>query len=272
MTSEQRKLSSPNEHAGASISPLGWWRDFNLAIGLLTRLPSRTVSETRNLGGAAAFFPLAGIFVGAVMVLPIAVGSRLHVPAEVLALLAVLASIWFTRGLHEDGLADTADGLGGGHTIEQKLLIMRDSRVGTFGALALVASLGTRWVVLAALISVDVTGAALAVVVGASVSRLSPAILMRLLPPARRDGLSFAAGRPALAGILVAFVTVAAVLYLSLEALSIAAALVGLFAALGFIGALAWRHLRGQTGDVLGAAQQVSEAAILLAVLVSWTA
>ena len=272
MTSEQRKFSSPNEHAGAPMSPLVWWRDFNLALGLLTRVPSRAGPERRSLSGAAGFFPLAGVFVGGFMALPIAIGSQLHLPAEVLALLAVLASVWFTRGLHEDGLADTADGLGGGRSIEQKLSIMRDSRVGTFGVLALVASIGTRWVVLAALISLNVTDAVLAVIAAASVSRLSPIILMRLLSPARHDGLSFAAGRPAITSIFVALGIGAVVLYLSLDAVSAAAALAGLVGAVGLTGALAWRHLRGQTGDVLGAAQQVSEAAILLAVLVSWTA
>lgn len=272
MTSEPPKFASPNGHAAVPTSPLAWWRNFNLAIGLLTRLPSRAGPETRNLGGAASFFPLAGVFVGGVMALPLVVGAQLNLPAPVIAALAVLAAVWFTRAMHEDGLADTADGFGGGNSIEQKLSIMRDSRVGTFGVLALIASLGLRWVVITGLISFDATAAVLAVVAAAGVSRVSPVLLMRLLPPARHDGLSFAAGRPSIASILVALATAAAVLALSLDALPIAAALVGLTAAVGFTGAVARAHIRGQTGDVLGAAQQVSEAAILLAVLVSWTA
>jgi len=272
MTSEQQKFSGSDKRTGAAASPPAPWRDFNLAMGLLTRLPSRTSAETANLGGAAGFFPLAGVIVGGAMAIPILIGAQLHLPAEVTAFAAVLAAVWFTRALHEDGLADTADGLGGGRTVEQKLLIMRDSRVGTFGALALIASVGLRWVVLAALISIDAAIAALAAVAAASLSRFSPVVLMRLLPPARSDGLSFAAGRPSAISILVALATVAVVFYKTLSVPLMIGALAGLAAATGFIGALAWRHLRGQTGDVLGAAQQVSEAAILLAILVRWTA
>ncbi|RZJ77952.1 MAG: adenosylcobinamide-GDP ribazoletransferase, partial [Brevundimonas sp.] len=165
-----------------------------------------------------------------------------------------------TGGLHEDGLSDTADGLFGGWTKARRLEIMKDSRVGSYGVLALVLVTLARWSALTAVLVYGGHWAAL--VATGALSRAPMVLVMSLLPNARGEGLSHATGRPG---------SVTAMIALSL-AVAIAVALTGwtavplAFAALGAAVALAASALRrigGQTGDVLGASQQLAEVACL---------
>lgn len=219
---------------------------------------------------ACRMLPVAGAVIGAVGALTLWVAHGLGLPAQLAAGLTLACLVYVTGAFHEDGLADCADGLGGGRTRERKLEIMKDSRIGTFGGAALVLSLGLRWAALAALVaSHGVVAAALGVVAVAAFSRvagLTPAIA---LEPARGDGAAQAAGKPIGAAAWIAFALACALAgalvapAFGLRAFALAL-VCGLLAA-GYMTLIARRHIGGQTGDVAGAAQQLSEIAFLLA-------
>ena len=241
--------------------------ELKLALVFCTRLPLLGAMPAAGapIGQAAWAFPLAGLVVGLVGAAVFWLAHRFGLPGWPAAALAVGATLAATGALHEDGLADTADGFGGGKTREQKLAIMRDSRIGTYGVCALVLSLVLRIAALASLPSAHaVVWALFAAHAGA---RAAVPALMLLLPPARADGLSFAAGRPpgnsVIAAVLIGFVVLVFCLHLrhAIAALILLAALVGTMAW------LATRQIGGQTGDVLGALEQVSEIAVLLVAL-----
>jgi adenosylcobinamide-GDP ribazoletransferase len=238
--------------------------DCKVALRFLTRMPVRHGAPWRDgaLAASVAAFPLVGALVGAAGALVFALASWLGLPPPLAALLAVAAQILLTGGLHEDGLADLADGFGGGRTRADKLRIMRDSRLGSFGALALILALLARIAALTALAAPALAGAAL--IGAAAVSRAGLAAVMASLPRARDDGLAAGAGRPhplraaAAAGI-------AALLAFAVLAPGMAAAgLVAASGALLIVALLARHQIGGYTGDVLGAAQQLAEIAFLL--------
>jgi adenosylcobinamide-GDP ribazoletransferase len=176
--------------------------------------------------------------------------------------LAVLATVVLTGALHEDGIADTADGLIGGHDRDQRLAIMRDSRHGTFGVVAIVLSVLLRAAALAEIGEAVYVG--LALIAAHAASRSALPVGMLALGPARADGLGATAGRPRTP---LAIVALAIGLLVTLAALgptrgAIAFGLAG--AAVFTMGMLAHRRIGGYTGDVLGAFQQLGEIAMLL--------
>lgn len=250
----------------------GWasWlvTDMKVSILFCTQLPL-THSDPVNSGDLARAswaFPVAGVLVGGVGALVYAVASGIQLPHTLGATLALGATLLVTRCLHEDGLADTADGFGGGRTCAGKLEIMRDSRLGTYGACALMMSLLLRWAALVAIASpVQVASSLIAAHVSA---RAALPAFMRFVPPARLDGLSAGAGQPTLRS------AAAAVLMGSLmmaTALGFPATIIGLGLATSaglFMAWLSMRQIGGQTGDVLGALEQIIEIAILLTALV----
>ncbi len=247
--------------------------DLFIALRFFSRLPVPATRREINAGAAGfshavAMVPLAGLVIGCLPAIVLAGTCGLGLPPALAAPLAVLSLVIVTGALHEDGLADCADGFGGGRTRARKLEIMRDSRIGTFGACALALSLYLRAVALGTIAARGV-GLGVAVILAAAVlSRLACLLPLIALPPARADGMGASAGRPeprtvgialalaiALAcGLLATFAAPARI------ALAIALASV---AALGLC-ALAWRQIGGQTGDVAGATQQVVEIAIYL--------
>jgi len=172
-----------------------------------------------------------------------------------------------TGAMHEDGLADSADGLWGGWEKDRRLEIMKDSRIGAYGVLALVLSLGLRWVALAA---VTEAGALWPVVIGtAALSRAAMVGVMHALPNARTDGLSRSVGRPPRAAALVASGIGGAVwLLLSASGGPLFAAIIAAAAC----GLIAKAKIGGQTGDTLGATQQITEIVVLLAVVAQLSA
>ncbi len=245
--------------------PLVSLHDLPAALGLLTRLPVPVDGDRAMARGAAAAwaYPLAGALIGALAGTVWASATGLGLPPPIAAGLAVAALVIATGALHEDGLADTADGLWGGWTRDRRLEIMRDSRVGSYGVVALVLSLGLR---AGALASLSPDMALPALIVGGAASRAAMVALWSVVPPARRDGLSVRTGQPgrATAGLALALGTGIAVLVLGpLGTIAGACSLGG--AAL--VGAVAWAKIGGQTGDILGAAQQLAEIAALLAVV-----
>jgi adenosylcobinamide-GDP ribazoletransferase len=218
-----------------------------------------------TLSRAAWAFPIAGIVVGLIAAAVYGLTHRAGVPAWPAAALSVAATLLVTGCLHEDGLADTADGFGGGATREQKLDIMRDSRIGTYGVCALVITLLLRVGVLASFFSsVTAAWALLAAHAGARATMMA---FMFLVPPARRDGLSSDAGQPP-----VESAAAAAILGFIFAAISIGftRAVVALILLAVVVAVMAWlsrMQIGGQTGDVLGAVEQISEIAILLVAL-----
>lgn len=240
--------------------------DLPVALALLTRLPLPALPDRvfARQARAAWAFPLVGagiaLMAGAVGWIALALG----LPEMVAALLVLGAQILVTGAMHEDGLADSADGLWGGFSAERRLAIMRDSHTGTYGVLALILSLGLRWGALAGLIAAcHLWGALLA---AAALSRAGLPALMAALPHARGDGLSHRVGRPGAA-------TAALALALGLGAALTGAGFAAMLAALSCavlvwgLAALARARIGGQTGDILGAAQQLGEIAVLLTLL-----
>jgi adenosylcobinamide-GDP ribazoletransferase len=240
-----------------------WVAEARQAVAFLTRLPLAVdgAGEPGALARAAWAFPLAGILVGVAGAIVMTLGDRLGLPILATALLAVAATVAATGALHEDGLADTADGLGGADAAHS-LAIMRDSRIGSFGVLALIFSVGLRAAALAALPDTHIAAGALIAAHGLS-RGLLPA-LMLALDPARSDGLAAFAGKPAppSTGIAAAIGLVVALLALGVGRGLVAVVLATL--AVVALASLARRRLGGYTGDVLGAAQQVGEIAMLL--------
>ncbi len=214
--------------------------------------------------------PLAGLVVGLVSAAVLCGAAALKLPSLVVVGLSLLATVLVTGGLHEDGLADCADGFGGGSTPARKLEIMRDSRLGSYGALAIGFSLLLRAGALSGLLDrVGVQGACAAAIGAAAASRGFGLLPLAALGPARRDGVSHAAGRMPRWAFLTscAWASVIATSMPVMAGMGLRAAVLAiLLSAASAAGTtlLAQRQIGGQTGDVAGAAQQVGEIAFLL--------
>jgi adenosylcobinamide-GDP ribazoletransferase len=241
----------------------GFLTGFALAVTFLTRLPMPKPScNAGRLADAAWAFPLVGAGIGAVAGFIFLLAQVLRLGDWLAALLAVLAGIALTGALHEDGLADTADGLIGGRDRADALAIMRDSRHGTFGVLAIVLSVLLRTAALVAI--ADAVHAGLALIAAHAASRGALPVAMRVMAPARADGLGVEAGRPsapaAIAAVTISVLIGLAALGPTRGAIALGAAGATMFAA----GMLAQRRIGGYTGDIIGAFQQVGEIVMLL--------
>ena len=185
---------------------------FQIAASFLTRFPMGHGGRHyhRPLAASVWIFAIVGALVGFCGALIFCAGTWIGFPVWLTALASVAGMYFFTGGLHEDGLADVADGFWGGSNKEQKLRIMRDSRVGSYGVTALTFSVFARTAVLASLPSASI--AAVAMIAAGALSRGAIGIPMVALPTARVDGLSVSAGKPgymhALSGLGVAFLIV----------------------------------------------------------------
>ncbi|WP_410218050.1 adenosylcobinamide-GDP ribazoletransferase [Paracoccus sp. (in: a-proteobacteria)] len=231
-------------------------RQLLLALVFLTRLPLGRWLPPRvlPLAQAAWAFPFAGATVGLIASLPL----WLLGPGLLSAALAVALAVWVTGALHEDALADFADAAGG-RDRNDRLRIMRDSTIGSYGTMALICVSVLRIAALATLSPVSLIAAA-------GAGRAAPVVLMRILPPARDDGLGHGSGRPSSRTVAVA--VAAAGLLLLLGAPSAGAAVGAVLLAGGITAAVSGRANRlvgGQTGDVLGASALLAETAVLVA-------
>jgi len=237
-----------------------------VAALFLTSLPVKAVDNVsmRDLAQAVYAFPLMGALVGFLGGLAFLAASLLGLPTMPAALLAIVAMVLATGALHEDGLADTADGLGAGDDRERALAIMRDSRIGSFGALALMLALLCRLMALAPMYDPFLV---LEVLVCAGMaSRAILPVVMLMQPSARATGLAAEAGRPepirvAIGAGIALLVCVALMQQQALIAVAASAAVSLLVA--HWLG----RRFGGCTGDTLGAVQQVAEIAFLFAVV-----
>jgi adenosylcobinamide-GDP ribazoletransferase len=252
----------------AWLSTEAWLRAVagDIKIGLLfsTRLP---LSQSTPIGGAdiaraSWALPVVGALIGLLGALVYWIAFRFHLPPLVGAGLAIAATLAATGCLHEDGLADTFDGFGGGSGRERKLEIMRDSRIGTYGACALAMSLLLR---VAALASLAAPGqVALGLIAAHAGARAMMPLFLALVPPARPDGLSADAGRPPRTSVAVAAALGFVLLLLSLGVAGSMVALLLLLIVLSVMRRLCLRQIGGQTGDAAGALEQIGEIAVLL--------
>ncbi len=237
--------------------------DLRLALALLARVPvPGGALNTARSAQAVWAYPVAGALIGAVAGGLGALALALGLPAGLAAGMALAGLCVLTGALHEDGLADTADGFWGGWDRARRLEIMRDSRIGTYGVLALAFSVLLRWAALSAL-----AGAGLlwpAMIAAAALSRAAMPPLMATLPHARDDGLSRQVGRPGRRAATTSVGLGALIALICLGPTGLAALALGALVAAG-CGAIALRKIGGQTGDVLGATQQLAEITVLLA-------
>jgi adenosylcobinamide-GDP ribazoletransferase len=241
--------------------------ELKASLAFCTRLPllGETPLSAGVLARASWAFPVAGLAVGLIGAIVFALAHKSGLPAWPASALAVAATLITTGGLHEDGLADTADGFGGGSTREQKLEIMRDSRTGAYGVCALVLALLLRVSLLASLPNAHLVVWAL--IASHAAARATMPALMFLLPPARSDGLSFDAGRPSAQSVAAAAAIGFIALVILLHPMRGLVALICLGIVVAVTAWLSSRQIGGQTGDVVGALEQVSEIAVLLVAL-----
>ncbi len=249
-------------------------RDVADALRFFTRLRLGEAAPNASLDidRIAWAAPIAGVVVGLIGALVLALTALLGLPLILRAGLTTAALVAVTGALHEDGLADVADGFGGGATRSRKLEIMRDSRVGAYGAIALTLALILRVGALAAALDGGFWRAALSLTLVAALSRAAALTPLALLPPARADGAGAAAGRLEPSALAAAWGTALIIaLVLGLVAVGVAHALLAVLTsgagALAMV-ALARRAIGGQTGDVAGAAQQCAEIAAWCGLLI----
>ncbi|HWJ73730.1 MAG TPA: adenosylcobinamide-GDP ribazoletransferase [Kaistia sp.] len=250
-------------------------RDIAVSLVFMTRIPASRLgldpAEATNLQRAVRVFPLAGALIGAIGALTLLLGNALGLPPLAAALLAISVLVIGTGALHEDGLADTADGFGGGRTLSARLAIMRDSRIGSYGALALILSILLKASLLAAFLPLTPLSGAFALIAAETIGRAAIVYHWAKQPAARPDGLAGSIGQPADDTLWMALVfalviglvagTAAAGPIAALVALAVAA-----LVTLGF-GQAANRLIGGHTGDTLGAVEQLAVLGTLLALI-----
>lgn len=272
-------------------------RLFFTALQFFTRVPvpAWVGFQPEWLQACARYFPLVGACVGMVGALVLATTS-LFWPPVVAVLLSMVATVWMTGGFHEDGWADTCDGLGGAVSRERALLIMKDSRLGTYGALGLALMLGLKAAALTSLLApvlVELNEAEsshvhqvllgwtlMALIWSHTISRLAPVLLIRVLPyagdvdQAKAKPLTTQASWGGVLGAMFCWVLVSLCMALWVDHTGWPVATLGLamgWATLAVVLGTWWvarwlrRRLGGYTGDTLGAAQQITELLSLLA-------
>ncbi|MEO0327517.1 MAG: adenosylcobinamide-GDP ribazoletransferase [Pseudomonadota bacterium] len=242
-----------------------------LTLSFFTRLalPKRlanSLEENPKLNEAVAFFPLIGLLIGISVAFIWHISSQFFQPA-IAAGLAIVSGALITGALHEDGLADCADGLGATPDRERALEIMRDSRIGTYGVIALIGSFGLRWTALA---SFDVYAGIAALIIAHCIARSSITLAMQYSNYARSQGLGSLANGEIPARMFMINLLLAGTIAL------LAGGLTGLVAAAFGFG-IAWCFLKfletrlgGYTGDGLGGMEQLAEITILIALAGFW--
>ncbi|KXV35308.1 cobalamin 5'-phosphate synthase [Gluconobacter thailandicus] len=250
------------------------WRiireDIACGAGLLTRLPLgwlRVSGQVWSLPRSVWCWPLVGAFIGVLAGIAFLILRALQVPAPVAAAWSVGVQVLLTGGLHEDGLADMADGCGGGPSPERRLDIMRDSRIGSYGALALGICLLIRVMALASLPIILVVPA---LALTGALSRAVLPLLPFTMKPARENGLARQlmglTRNQVLSGLFSAFCI--ALLCVSSH-IALLTCLLALCVAL-VLRAVSKRFLNGYTGDVLGATASITDCVVLTALVAAW--
>jgi len=234
-------------------------RLFRIALQFLTQLPAGAVDNWPRdwLARSAKYMPLVGALVGAIAGASIIVAA-IFLPQPLPTVVGLVIAIAVTGALHEDGLADTVDAFGGGRTCERRLEIMKDSRIGTYGTLALISVLALK---AAALIALDPVSAALVMIAGHAGARLAPVLTMWMLPHAGDSNAKVSQKTSEMTStevsIAVLFGIIPALILLPASAFAIATLIA--LAAAAIAALIGQRKIGGYTGDVLGAVEQVFE-------------
>ena len=243
------------------------------SVAFLSRVPvpqRHFIGHDGRLGRAVRAFPLAGLLVALPPAALASALSAIAAPPPVLAFAVLALATLITGALHEDGLADSADGIGGGRDRESALAIMKDSRVGSYGVVALILSFGLRATAIAALATaLPPSGLGMALLAVAAASRTAMVWHWSLLPPARRDGVAASVGEPErgatvfalTSGILMATLLILPHGTMIALVLALAAAVIAVLA----FNRMALRKIGGHTGDTIGATQQLAEMSVLFA-------
>ena len=237
------------------------WADVAVSVALLSRLPVRVdVSWAKARGAHQCWaYSVAGLILGTISAAAAWLGMAAQLPVLAIGFLIVATTAFVTGAMHYDGLADSLDGLWGGWTPAQRLEIMKDSHIGVYGVVGLVSFLGLQAALYGQLTNQDIWP-----VIGVmAMSRAVMVPVMAWLPNARASGLSAQVGRPTrstatlaiLIGVIVALITGAW------------PAVFGAALAAWAVGAIAKQKIGGQTGDILGATQQVAEVSALICVI-----
>ena len=242
---------------------------FCVALQFLTRLPPfmRNAYAPERMARAVRYYPLVGALIGGLSALLFVVGDFI-LPHAVAVIVMIAGGLLLTGGFHEDGLADTMDGVGGGVSRDEALAIMKDSRVGTYGALALIVAVALKIATLAAMTPAILC---VALVMAHGLSRLSSVIVIATSRYVRDDG----AAKPVAGGISLTGLTVAAATGLIVLCVGLffqpitvlGSAVAGLVIGHIFMRVFYERKLGGYTGDTLGAVQQASEIGFYLGLL-----
>jgi adenosylcobinamide-GDP ribazoletransferase len=255
------------------------WRYFLLALGFFTRIPVPSFADFQesDLNHSAKYFPLIGIIVGLVGAGIFALCAQ-FLPQNIAVLISMASTIYLTGAFHEDGLADSADGLGGGWDKERILTIMQDSRLGTYGAVALFLMLFAKFQLLNSLNSFLVP---FALVAGHALSRVAAVYVMATLSYTKPAGKA----KPLATAIdfkdlmfatvfgLLPFLLVVGLLLVNNHSLEISVKFVLMTLLSVLLSWLWWRQkihkwLGGYTGDTLGAMQQITELTFYLGVVI----
>ena len=237
--------------------------ELQLAFMLLTRLPAGTLtSQLPELAHARWAFPIVGCIVGGIIAASYIILSLLLLPSFAAAILAITAGLFSTGAIHEDGLADCADGFGGGQNREKKLAIMRDSAIGSYGTLSLIIIMGLRISLLSMLpAKLEIVTP---IIICAVISRYAMVGYLCLLPAARQDGLGNQASGNQTSGDNISALLLAGLIALPafvIGAFGLIYVIIAIVSVALIWGVIAKYHLGGQTGDVCGAGQIICETA-----------
>lgn len=235
--------------------------DIPVAFVLLTRLPLPPIPDAAfaRQAFAAWSFPIVGFALGGAAALLMYLAQAIGFPTAVAAGLSLAFLMAANGAMHEDGLADTADGLWGGQDADRRLEIMKDSRIGTFGMLSLIMVTGLRWAAIT-------TAGPLALTVATTTSRAAMVPVMALMPYARSDGLARHVGQPRGLHATTALGIAGLVALIAAGAAGLLASIVAAIP-VWMLARMAQKRIGGQTGDILGACQQLAEVTILLALI-----
>lgn len=240
--------------------------DIVCGVGLLTRMPVGWLARDGlpyDMTRCVWTWPVVGVVCGMAGAMVFVGLMRLGIPPLPCAVAGVAGQILLTGGLHEDGLADMADGFGGGATRARKLEIMRDSRIGSYGMMALALVLMAR---VGAIGGISPALALLLLPVTGALARTAMAVMLARLPPARTDGLASRMAHVPAGALLVCLLLAAVLSWWLLGAWRAAGAVVVTAMVAGTMIRLARRQIGGQTGDVLGAGACLAECALLMTV------
>ena len=255
------------------------WKYFLLALGFFTRIPVPSFIDFQesDLNYSAKYFPLIGIIVGLVGAGSFALSTQ-FLPQNIALLISMASTIYLTGAFHEDGLADSADGLGGGWQREQILTIMQDSRLGAYGAVALFLMLFAKFQVLNALNSYFVP---FTLIAGHALSRLSAVYIMASLSYTKSEGKAKPlATKISMLDLLVAnvfgllpYIVILGLLLMNNHSPTIIVKFVFMTSIPALLSWFWWRHkihkwLGGYTGDTLGAMQQITELAFYVGIAI----